>query len=69
MRSSNLRSEGADVRRRNIQLTLIAMAIYRPEIALSKIKSLSSFEFEDKDLNLVWQVILEEISGERGTEI
>lgn len=63
LRSTDLRSIGSDTQRRNIQMTLIAMAIYKPEIAISEIESLSSFDFEDRDLYAIWQVILEEIWG------
>jgi DNA primase len=65
MRSAPLRSAGAEMQRRHIQMTLIALAIYRPQIALAEIESLSSFDFQDDDLNAVWQAVLEEIWGKR----
>jgi DNA primase len=64
LRSNDLRSIGSNTQLRHIQMTLIAMAIYKPAIAVSEIEALSSFEFEDRELYAIWQAILEEIWGQ-----
>ena len=63
LRGVNFSAVGQESQRRNIQLMLIAMAVYQPEVAVAKVESLSSFEFADRDLYAIWQVVLEEIWG------
>jgi DNA primase len=63
LKGASLSEVGEESQRQNIQLMLIAMAVYRPEVALAKVESLSSFEFVDRSLYDIWQVVLDEIWG------